>query len=292
MRLTCKASSTLAVFAVSLSAGACEPLADALEEPTQFVSPGSEFMAQQAPQVQRATASGARGPRMDPSEASGRWPFYWTRAAYSGYGRGGWGRGGSWATDFPKGDRQFLFVLKRLVRLDAHDWENAVSLADPVLRRFPVIYMVEPGYMDMTDSEVAGLRRFLDAGGFLIVDDFHGPREWTQFAESLKKVFWDRPIVDIPEHDEIFHVLYDVDQRVQIPGQQAIWRGVTWEHPQGVPAHWRGVYDDDGRLLVAINFNMDLGDAWEHADDAYYPEPLTALAYRFGVNYVIYSMTH
>ena len=103
---------------------------------------------------------------------------------------------------------------------------------------------------------------------------------------------WDRPIVDIPEHDEIFHVLYDVDQRVQIPGQQAIWRGVTWEHPQGVPAHWRGVYDDDGRLLVAINFNMDLGDAWEHADDAYYPEPLTALAYRFGVNYVIYSMTH
>ena len=108
----------------------------------------------------------------------------------------------------------------------------------------------------------------------------------------MQRVFWDRPIVEIPDHDEIFHVLYDLDQRVQIPGSNAVWRGVTWEHPLGVPAHWRGVYDDEGRLVVAINFNMDLGDAWEHADDAFYPEPLTALAYRFGVNYVIYSMTH
>jgi hypothetical protein len=94
------------------------------------------------------------------------------------------------------------------------------------------------------------------------------------------------------ETDEIFHVLYDLDQRVQIPGRQAVARGVTWEDPRGTTPYWRGIYDDEGRLLVAINFNMDLGDAWEHADDPYYPEPLTALAYRFGVNYVIYAMTH
>jgi hypothetical protein len=58
------------------------------------------------------------------------------------------------------------------------------------------------------------------------------------------------------------------------------------------PATWRGIFDDDGRLIVAINFNMDMGDAWEHADDYYYPEPMTALAYKFGINYLIYSMTH
>ncbi|MDX1563666.1 MAG: DUF4159 domain-containing protein, partial [Gammaproteobacteria bacterium] len=104
--------------------------------------------------------------------------------------------------------------------------------------------------------------------------------------------FGDRPIVDIPIADEVFHVLYDVDQLTQIPGIQAVTSGVTWEHPQGVPARWRGIYDDGGRLVVAINFNMDLGDAWEHADDPRYPEPLTALAYRFGINYLIYAMTH
>ena len=165
MRPSSKANSTLAVVAVSAFFGACEPYVEAVEEPAQVVSPGSELMAQQAPQVQRLTFTGVRGPRMDPSEASGRWPFYWTRVIYSGYGRRGWGGGGSWATDYPKGDQQFLFVLKRLVRLNAYSWENAVSLADPKLRRFPVIYMVEPGWMDMTDSEVAGLRGYLDAGG-------------------------------------------------------------------------------------------------------------------------------
>ena len=126
MRPSSKANSTLAVVAVSAFFGACEPRAEAVEEPAQVVSPGSELMAQQAPQVQRPTFTGVRGPRMDPSEVSGRWPFYWTRAIYSGYrrGRGGYG---SWAIDFPKGDRQFLFVLKRLVRLDAYDWEKEVS---------------------------------------------------------------------------------------------------------------------------------------------------------------------
>ena len=291
MRLTCKASSTLAVFAVSLSVGACEPLADALEESTQFVSPGSELMAQQAPQVQRPTASGARGPRMDPSEASGRWPFYWTRAAYSGYGRGGWGRGGSWATDFPKGDRQFLFVLKRLVRLDAHDWENAVSLADPVLRRFPVIYMVEPGYMDMTDSEVAGLRRFLDAGGFLIVDDFWGMREWNVFEYNMRRVYPERPIVDIRLDHKIYSAYYDIEEVKQVPAIGFTRRGSTAEC-WGCEPEVKGMYDDEGRLMVIINFNTDLGDAWEWAEDPSYPLQYSTYAYEMGANMIVYAMSH
>ncbi|MFT5502019.1 MAG: hypothetical protein ACI88G_002160, partial [Woeseiaceae bacterium] len=92
-------------------------------------------------------------------------------------------------------------------------------------------------------------------------------------------------------NDEVLHVLYDLDQRVQIPGIRLLYSGRTWES-DGVEPHWRGVYDDSGRLMVAINFNMDLGDAWEHADTPEYPEPMTALAYRFAVNYVMYAITH
>ena len=124
-----------------------------------------------------------------------------------------------------------------------------------------------------------------------MVDDFHGTREWAGFLQSMLRVFPDRPIVDIPETDEVMHVLYDLDKNTQIPGVYPLMYGRTWEN-DGVNPHWRGIYDDAGRLIVAINFNMDLGDAWEHADDPMYPEPMTAMAYRFAVNYVIYAMTH
>jgi hypothetical protein len=109
--------------------------------------------------------------------------------------------------------------------------------------------------------------------------------------ESMEKVFPDRPVVEISESDEAFHVIYDLDKRIQIPSRMFIYSGVTWEKG-GITPHWRGIYDDDGRLMVAINFNMDIGDAWEHADWPDYPENMTALAYRFGINYLVYAMTH
>ena len=113
------------------------------------------------------------------------------------------------------------------------------------------------------------------------------------FARGDGQRFWAlRDLAfEIEQGDEVFHVLYDLDQKIQIPGIAALFRGVTYERDGYVP-HWRGIYDDDGRLMVAINFNMDLGDAWEHADDPRYPEPMTTLAYRFAVNYVMYAMTH
>jgi hypothetical protein len=123
------------------------------------------------------------------------------------------------------------------------------------------------------------------------VDDFHGSWEWAAFVASMERVFPDRPIVDIPEQDEAFHVHYDLDHRIQIPSRMYSYTGQTWEK-DGYTPHWRGIYDDAGRLMVAINHNMDIGDAWEHADWPDYPENMTALAYRFGINYLIYAMTH
>ena len=290
MRLSSNASSTLAVVAVSVFLGACDQRADAVEEPAQVASPGSELMAQQTPQVQRPTFTGKLGPRRDPSEASGRWPFYWTRAIYSSYGRRGWG-GGRWATDFPKGDRQFLIVLKRLVRLDAYDWENAISLADPELRRFPVIYMVEPGYMDMSNAEVVGLRGYLDAGGFLIVDDFWGQRQWNQFEYNIRRVYPDKAIVDVTLDHPIYSAYYDIDQVMQVPAINNAVYGYTSECGPCEP-QVKGMYDDEGRLMVIINHNTDLGDAWEWAENPRYPLKYSTYAYEMGANMIVYAMSH
>ncbi len=219
--------------------------------------------------------------------------FHFARLAFGAYGSDyGSRRSEPWLRDWPEADFHFTQGLGRLTRIPTTANNRHVRIDDDMLFDYPVLYAVKVGFMRLTDWEAARLREFLNRGGFLIVDDFHGPEEWAEFAASMRRIFPELPILDIPPEDEIFHVLYDLDQRVQIPGAQAIWQGVTWEDPRGKTPYWRGVYDNDGRLLVAINFNMDLGDAWEHADNAFYPEPLTALAYRFGVNYVIYAMTH
>lgn len=219
--------------------------------------------------------------------------FHFARLAFGAYGGPyGIGRGEPWLRDWPEADHHFMQGVTRLTRIDAAPGSRQVGLADDALFDFPVIYAVKVGFMRLNEHDAVRLREYLLRGGFLIVDDFHGPSEWAEFSASLRRVFGERPIVDLGTDEEVFHVLYDLDQRVQIPGRQAVARGVTWEHPLGVPGRWRGIYDDTGRLMVAINFNMDLGDAWEHADDAFYPEPLTALAYRFGINYLMYAMTH
>ena len=150
---------------------------------------------------------------------------------------------------------------------------------------------MDVGGWDLSPKEPARLREYLDRGGTLIVDDFHGSYEWAGFMESLSRVFPDREVVDIPDNDPIFHVLYDLNDRPQIPGLGSVYRGVTYEQ-DGYRPHWRGVYDDSNRLAVIINFNMDMGDAWENADNPDYPQPLTGIAYRFAINYLLYAMSH
>ena len=221
--------------------------------------------------------------------------FQFSRLIYpSGYG---WGRGSA-LVDWPDAEYHFMQGLNRLTRVNGaivsrYDGNGGrmVSLRDDALFDYPWLYAVEVGEWYLDDYEAGRLREYLLRGGFLMVDDFHGSRGWYGFQQSLQRVFPDRPVVEIPESDEVLHVLYDLDKGTQIPGIAALYRGRTWEY-DGYEPHWRGIYDDAGRLLIAINFNMDLGDAWEHADTPGYPEPMTAMAYRFAVNYVIYAMTH
>ena len=218
--------------------------------------------------------------------------FYFARLVYDGGMGGGWGwRRGGWATDYPEAEYHFMQGVNRLTNVDADREGKLVRPLDDELFEYPWLYAVEVGRWYLTQEEADRIREYLLRGGFLMVDDFHGTYQWAGFLDSMQRVFPDRPILEIESDASILHVLYDLDQRIQVPGRQYIRSGVTYERDGYVP-HWRGIYDDEGRLMVAINFNMDLGDAWEHADWPEYPEPMTALAYRFGINYIVYAMTH
>lgn len=220
--------------------------------------------------------------------------FYFTRGMYSDYSRGFY-RGSRWRIDYPKADIQFLIGLKRLTNIDAFDRENAVALDDPNLRRFPFLYILEVGYMNLSDAEVQGLRDYLLAGGFLVVDDFWGTYEWRTFESQMRRVLPDRPIIDIPLDHPVFNVFYNIDSLVQVPnvsqGRAAPFGGPTHEQDGFVP-QVKGVVDDHGRLMVLINWNTDLGDAWEWADDPYYPLRFSTFAYEMGINFIIYAMTN
>jgi hypothetical protein len=228
-------------------------------------------------------------PARIPPDAHEKTEFVFARLRYDSF-RGGW-RGGSWATDYPKADRQFLQGVRRLTRIHTRSMENVVDIDSDEIFDYPWIYAVEVGYWGITDRQALRLRQYLDKGGFLMVDDFHGPWEWEVFVQVMQKIYPERPIVDIADSDPILHVLYDLRERFQVPGVYTIRTGTTWEKG-GIEPHWRAIYDDDGRVIVAICHNMDLGDAWEWADHPYYPERFASLAYRTAINYIIYAMTH
>lgn len=202
------------------------------------------------------------------------------------------GRTGNWTIDYPRSDRHLSGAVRRLTRIQARSVEQPVAAEDgDDIYNWPWMYAVEVGHWDLTDLQASKLRDYLERGGFLMVDDFHGTREWETFVESMKRVLPDRAIVDLPNSDPIFHSVYDLDDRYQVPGEQYLYSGSTSEW-DGYQARWRGIYDDKGRVIVAICHNMDLGDSWEHADSPEYSEQFSALGFRIGVNYLVYAMTH
>jgi Domain of unknown function (DUF4159) len=229
--------------------------------------------------------------------------FYWSRLRYTsssfggrgggfGYGFGyGYGGYGGWARDYPKADRQFLLALKRLTRIQMRPTEQVVDLDSDDIFNYPWVYAVQVANWTFTDAQAKRLREYLLKGGFLMVDDFHGTADWDRFMAGMRQVLPDRPIEDLSDTDEIFHTLYDLGERFQVPGEQYINTGRTYEKDGYVPK-WRAIRDSKGRIIVAICHNMHLGDAWEWADMPEYPENFASMAYRVGLNYIVYGMTH
>ena len=205
--------------------------------------------------------------------------------------QGDWRQGLSlWTQDYPAADRKLTAAVKRLTRIDTRSVEQAVSLDDgDEIYNWPFLYAVQVGEWGLTEKQCAKLRDYLLRGGFFMADDFHGHEEQAYFEHTMKMVFPDRPIVDIPDSDAIFHTVYDLDDRFQVPGAEHLATGYKKD---GRTARWEGIYDDHGRIMVAISLNSDLGDSWEWSDDRRYPEKFAGLGLRIGVNYVVYAMTH
>jgi hypothetical protein len=209
---------------------------------------------------------------------------------YRGRFDGDWHLGLSlWTQDYPRADRHFSQAVRRLTRIHVRSVEQPVNLEEGDAYNWPWLYAVQVGEWGLTDEQAKLLREYLLRGGFFLADDFHGAFEWEMFEKRIKRVFPDRPIVEIEDSDAIFHTVYDLDERLQVPGAAHLRLGYKND---GKGAHWRGIYDDKGRIMVAIAYNSDLGDAWEYADDPYYPEKFAGFAMRLGVNYVVYAMTH
>jgi hypothetical protein len=195
-----------------------------------------------------------------------------------------------WTQDYPRADRHFLEALRRLTRIDARSVEQVVDLeAGDDVYNWPFLYAVQAGEWGLTENQGRILRDYIQRGGFFMADDFHGTLEWGEFEKRIRYAFPDRPILEIPDKDPIFHAVYDLDDRYQVPGAEHLRTGYKND---GYVPHWRAIYDDKGRIMVAAVFNSDIGDSWEWADSPRYPEKYSALGIRLGVNYIVYAMTH
>ena len=219
--------------------------------------------------------------------------FTFVRIAYQSWGGRGW-YDNRWDTDGPDSELNFSFRLQQLTSLKVNPEPIVLTLTDPRLFDYPFIYIVEPGYLLLREDEVTALRRYLFHGGFLLVDDFWGDREWFNFDEQMRRVLPDRSWQELPLSHEIFHCVYDLQERPQVPAIGWALRGYSYERPDATEPHYRAWHDDAGRMIVLACHNTDLGDGWEregeHPD--YFHEYSEKKAYPMGINIVVYAMTH
>ncbi len=244
--------------------------------------------------VSAATPSKAPTPATPPPQEEYNAPydglFHFARIRYDvgGRGFGGFGRGRGrepmWAHDWPRAERNFLAILQEMTfARTERTATNVVELSDPELFRFPVAYIVEVGAWNPTDEDVEALGAYLRKGGFLIVDDFRGPRELRNLELHLRRALPELSMMEVPEDHDIFDSFFRVNPADVSPPYG------------GYPGAWYGLYEDNDtskRIMVMINANNDMAEYWEYSDYGYLPIDISNEAYKLGVNYVVYAMTH
>jgi hypothetical protein len=194
------------------------------------------------------------------------------------------GRDLKWDHDYPRAERNFMRILDEITTLDPYlDGGNVLAMDDPELFRYPVAYLSEPGYWSMTEAEEEGLRNYLLKGGFLIVDDFAGP-DWYNFQRVVERLLPGHRIIPLDETHPIFDSFFHIES-------------IEMAHPnyRGFWAQYFGVFEDNdplARPLMVVNYNNDIGDYWEWSDSGWVPIEISNEAYKIGVNYIVYAMTH
>jgi len=221
-------------------------------------------------------------PARDPGDVN---LFQFVRIRYNGYVDFlGMGRFGPppWMHDYPRAEKNFLKILLEVTSVQTTpDSYLILDLDDPEIMNYPSLYVSEPGYWNITDEEAANLREYLSRGGFVIFDDFRGIQEWENLTTAMMKVLPERSFQELTLDDPVFHCFYDIETLDMIP-------------PYNVPGKpkFYGMFDDKNRLLAVANYNNDIGDYWEWADESFAPVSLSNEAFKFGVNYIIYGLTH
>jgi hypothetical protein len=206
--------------------------------------------------------------------------FTFSRIRY----RSPWGYGGgAWAHDYPRADEHIPRLLDYLTTVDANlDGTNVFDLSDNDIFLHPLIYLSEPGYWALTENEASNLRRYLLKGGFIIFDDFER-EQWHNFAAQMRRVLPDHAPVQIDVTHPIFHSFFEM-------------KSIDFPHPLvNVRPSYYGFFENNdptGRMLGIVNYDNDLAEYWEWSDMGYFPVDFTNEAYKLGINYVVYSMTH
>lgn len=236
----------------------------------------------------RAGGSSSAAPQTEGPPYDGRFTFVRLRFGGNGAGlRRGWGRGGGpvWAHDMPRAERNFAQILSEVTLMSPYmDGGRVLDVDDPELFKYPVAYIVEVGYWRPSDSEVRALREYLLKGGFLIVDDFRG-RDIYTFLDAMKRVLPEADVVELDPGHEIFDSFFHIEDPLSL-------QPPTYQ--QYVPVYLAVFEDNDPRkrLMAVINYNNDIAEYWEYSDYGYFPIDLSNEAYKFGVNYIVYALTH
>ena len=198
-------------------------------------------------------------------------------------GEGTFRRDLKWDHDFPRAERNLMKIVRELSFIRPYmNGGNIFTADDPALHRFPIAYLSEPGFWTVSEAEGAGLRAYLQKGGFLIFDDFVGDH-WFNFEYQMRRVLPNARIVKLdPSHpifDSFFHIT-----------------SLDYHHPYfGAASEFYGIFEDNDpkkRLMVIVNYNNDIGDYWEWSDAGFVPIELSNEAYKLGVNYLMYALTH
>jgi hypothetical protein len=211
--------------------------------------------------------------------------FVFTRIRY-GYSGDGWGfrRGrGSWSHDYPRADQHLPRIVHEITTVAVNvEGSNVLTFDDPELFKHPVAYLSEPGFWTLTESEAANLRAYLLKGGFLIFDDFE-EEQWHNFAAQLKRALPEYRLIPLDVSHPIFHCFFDM-------------KTIDFPHPLvDVRPSYFGVFEDNDpgkRMLAIVNYNNDIAEYWEWSDTGWFPLDITNEAYKLGVNYIVYPLTH
>jgi len=213
--------------------------------------------------------------------------FTWVRLKYRGYARMS-DEGPGWSHDYPRSDTHLMKIMREVTSMRPFlqrgeiTGGNILAMDDPELMKYPVAYLSEPGGWQPNDKEVAGLSTWFQKGGFLIVDDFGGPGHWMNLVQQMQRVLPKAKIVQLDATHPIFDSFYKIDLNII---------GHTY---YGVPGYF-GIFEDNDpkkRLIAILNYNNDIGEFWEFSDEGFDPIPVTNEAYKLGVNYLVYALTH